>query len=370
MNATVSESAHIDTGSLRVQVVDGYDELREHEQAWNALASTSVPARPMYTAAWVLSFLENCVPREAPVRCAFAWAGTRLVGALPLVRLGTTGQSTTDMKHTLSGGPLLEAASSNDVCAALIDAQLRDRPRPALIKLGGVVRDGPLDQALGSRTLRRPSGVEGARLATGEPFEALQARLGAKTRSRLRAAVRKLEALGSLTHERWANDDALARFDDFLQIEGSGWKGRAGTDIASDELAFYRSLTQRMAELGWLQIDLLRVDQRAIAGQLVVNFFGTQFVQKIAYDENLAKHSPGHVLWERYVRACCDDESVNAVDTIGTDHIRRRWRCEPYWYDDLYLFARGLRGHIARSRTALRAAVGRFRHRLRDRQSD
>ena len=178
--------------------------------------------------------------------------------------------------------------------------------------------------------------------------------------------------MGTTVHESWIGDEALARLPEFLTIEGSGWKGRAQTHIDSAEKlrAFYQTLAQRLSSAGWLGIDLMRVGKIAVAGQLCIHCGVTQFVQKIAYDETFAKHSPGHVLWEHFVQRCCEDPQTDMIDTIGTDRIRERWKCDGYDYDDLYFFRSGFCGSVARRRTIIRAALGKTSRRWRSRDED
>ena len=258
--------------------------------------------------------------------------------------------------------------ATNKLGAVSCRATTTANPRVSKVVIQGVVRGEALSDLLRPQSIVRPSGVQGAKIATDEPFEVLQGRLGSKTRSRLRAARRKLGARGDVRMVCLADAQALDALPQFLALEASGWKGRAGTGIANLErtASFYRDLAGRFAALGALRIQSLQVGGEAVAGHLCFQHGTTLFLQKIAYNEALAKHSPGHVLWECFMQMCCEDDAVRLVDTIGTDDIRRRWHCDTYTYDDMYFFPRTLRGWEARTRTKLRAAAGRAVNRWND----
>src|SRR5205823_5877592 len=83
--------------------------------------------------------------------------------------------------------------------------------------------------------------------------------------------------------------------DDFLTLEASGWKGRAGSAArASAEIhQFMKSAVNGLAVEGKATIDRLFVDTRAIAAIVRLRSGAMAWCWKIAYDENFARASPG-----------------------------------------------------------------------------
>lgn len=358
---------------LRIETIRELEALAGHEAAWNALASTGLPARPMFSGAWVLPGL-LARPASDRIEVSLAWRGERLVGVLPLMHRGALLRSIwvslTD-DHTYSGGPLLAPDEPPSTLEALLMAG-----GPRALRLEGLVRDGELARQLrdpgilrGWGAVHRETGVEGARLSTTRPFDELIAALTRKSRKNVRASERKLAALGDLQVDVRQNGEALERLDDFLAVEASGWKHADGTAIRDDDklLSYYRDLATRMARAGWFELHLLRLDGTPIAGEFCVRFRGALYLQKIAYDEQYAKHSPGHVLWMKTIEAAAADPEIVAVDTIGTDLIRQRWQATPYEYENLLLYPPTLTGRIRHPLSRLRAYLAELRRRRRAR---
>ena len=65
---------------------------------------------------------------------------------------------------------------------------------------------------------------------------------GSKFRANLRRRMRNLEKIGPVELKRYADFDS-AVFEQFLELEHSGWKGRNGTSILSDpqSVAYFRA---------------------------------------------------------------------------------------------------------------------------------
>ena len=86
---------------------------------------------------------------------------------------------------------------------------------------------------------------------------------------------RRLEAEGELTVHF---EDGSERLDELLRegfaIEGSGWKAERGSAIASqpETHAFYTDVARWAAARGWLRLAFLRLDGRALAFDLCIEF--------------------------------------------------------------------------------------------------
>ena len=83
-------------------------------------------------------------------------------------------------------------------------------------------------------------------------------------------------------------------FDEFLRVEAAGWKGREGTAIASKPQteAEYRGFARAAAELGWLRLTLLALEDTVIAGSLDISVGGELFTVKAGFDEAYARPFP------------------------------------------------------------------------------
>ncbi len=119
-----------------------------------------------------------------------------------------------------------------------------------------------------------------------------------KARSELRRSWRRLAERGEVALDARADRDALDVLDEALALEAAGWKGRGGTALAVAEAdgRFFRGLAAWAAAQGWLRLTTLRLDGRAAAFALELEAHGVRYGLKTAYDESLARVSPGRLV--------------------------------------------------------------------------
>ncbi|HEX9370054.1 MAG TPA: GNAT family N-acetyltransferase [Roseiflexaceae bacterium] len=131
-----------------------------------------------------------------------------------------------------------------------------------------------------------------------------------------------------MTNDPAAMPSALG---DFLTLEATGWKGRAGT-AARDHAeirTFMETAVGKLAGKGKAQLARLFLDTRAIAAIIVLRSGDTAWCWKIAYDESRARASPGVQLLLHVTKTLLDDPRVARADSCATpDHpmIDHVWR--------------------------------------------
>jgi len=170
----------------------------------------------------------------------------------------------------------------------------------------GLVEDGPVHRALveAAASLGRPCPVvHRSRRALLESHLSPQAYYDQAVRKKKRKELGRLSArlrdLGTVEFTRPASAEEAARCcDEFLALEARGWKGRAGSALASDpaKQAFFRDAIAGAQAAGRLEFLRLGLDGRPIA--ILVNFMAPPggFTFKIAFDEAFARFSPGVLL--------------------------------------------------------------------------
>lgn len=136
----------------------------------------------------------------------------------------------------------------------------------------------------------------------------------------LRRRRRRLTEAGALAFETATGGEALERaLDAFLALEAAGWKGAAGTALASrpDSARFARALFRQDAATGppAARADFLRLDSRVIAASLALVAGPTAYLLKTSYDESLRAHAPGLVLEDEIVRALHDTAFAERLDS-------------------------------------------------------
>ncbi len=252
---------------------------------------------------------------------------------------------------------------------------------PKLVMLPLIARDGPFAAAL-ARVLARHGGkAQGfgdharALLAPGADRAGYLGHVSHKKLKELGRQRRRLDEKGAVTfvsaHEAAALAPALA---DFLMLEASGWKGRAGTAArqSADVLHFIQGAIAALSAEDRVRIDRLTRGAMPLAAAITLRAGDCAWFWKIAYDEDAARASPGVQLSVDLTKQLLADGSLARVDSCATaDHpmIDHLWR-ERLALTDL-LIAPGsaslMQFHVARHLEALRRAAVAAAKRVRDR---
>jgi CelD/BcsL family acetyltransferase involved in cellulose biosynthesis len=119
-----------------------------------------------------------------------------------------------------------------------------------------------------------------------------------KPRQNFRRNLRRLGDHGAVDVEFITDRDRIADCTQtFLELESAGWKGEAGSAMASqpDRAAFARELIARFADDQRAVFTMLKIDNRPIGVSLKLLAGTTLFAFKLGWAPEFAKHSPGAV---------------------------------------------------------------------------
>jgi CelD/BcsL family acetyltransferase involved in cellulose biosynthesis len=306
-------------------------------------------ARHGFLGAWLAAFEP---PGRLRVLVARDAAG-RAMGMAPLVeerRAGLTILAAPANDHSCRVEWVLGREPARAV--EVLWGYLRDRLRWDVLLLRDVPRDGPTATALVAAA-ERDRHLVGRWPSLGSPFLALgrssrDGRLTAKFLANLRRRARRLHELGSVSFRRVDGGAAEveAFLGEFFALEDAGWKGRRGTSIARDGrlVAFYRGVAAAGAREGWLALRALDLDGRPAAMHFAFMHRGTYSLPKPAYDEALARCSPGQLL-VREVLAECEARGLVELDFLGPDMPwKRDWAPEHRPHDWIHVYRPGLAG--------------------------
>jgi hypothetical protein len=159
----------------------------------------------------------------------------------------------------------------------------------------------------------------------------LQGSVSASHLREMRRQWRKLEEMGDLSYTvARQRQDIRLRMEEFLALEAGGWKGRKRTAMANDRYgaAFFREAITNLAEIDAVRIHTLDLDGKAIASMIVFIMAGEAYTWKTAYDESLARFSPGKLLVARLTEWHLDDANIERTDSCAVpDHpiMSRMW---------------------------------------------
>jgi CelD/BcsL family acetyltransferase involved in cellulose biosynthesis len=159
-------------------------------------------------------------------------------------------------------------------------------------------------------------------------FEAGFDRKRRKEYRRLQARLSEQGAFGTASFT--PGDDVASWTGEFLSLEASGWKGKRGTAIHSNEDAAQalRDGLQALAQSGKLRFWKLALDGRPLAMLFAVVERGEAWLFKIAYDETFSRYSPGVLLVLHATRQLFEEGVTKADSCAIPDHpmIDNIWR--------------------------------------------
>jgi CelD/BcsL family acetyltransferase involved in cellulose biosynthesis len=271
--------------------------------AWRRLGESAAAPNPFAepafvipaARAWAIDDLEVLAVREQDL-----W-----LAAVPVRRVGSwrsvPGSCLAAWRHLYCylGTPLV-AQADKALLGALVTGALEIS---SCFALDWIDVEGPVAEALFAAldSESRPvvlEEFERAALYRREPPDYLDKALSRHHRNEYRRKLKRLETeVGSLTL-RDVSDDSAA-YDRFLELERSGWKGEAGTAMASHpgHGEFFLEVCRGFASSGRFLMLELASDKETVAMRCELLAGDGSFNFKVAFNERFARFSPGIQLY-------------------------------------------------------------------------
>jgi hypothetical protein len=289
--------------------------LNRHVDAWKDLAANAIETNVFYEHWMLLPALELFSSRRNEVVLVFSSNESipetqRLCGVFPLHRVGPGVLMLWQYIHCYLCTPLIRKDNEDGCVAALLEWLSRDGTLMIgganiyedslfyrlLVEHAAAAGNSPFIWQRTARPVLRPS-------STSETYFAEV--LSSTKRRKLRNQEQRLAKLGKIEYATLKRDDDVEGWvSEFLRLEASGWKGRAGTALRDrpDEREFFREIAKGAQEARRLMMLALRLNGRDIAQ--LCNFVTDDgaFAFKVAFDESYAKYSPGVLLELENVR--------------------------------------------------------------------
>lgn len=257
-----------------------------------------------------------------------------LIGIMPL----TTGDHygrlplnfVTNWSHpnAFHGAPMVRHGHEHAFWHGLLDLLDRSDWTRHLLHWSRITLDGPLHHALCDVAMARGRACD---IVHSEFRALLKSELGpdaywedavrAKKRKELRRQANRLSDLGTLRVTSWQADQPLTPWlDDFLALERSGWKGRNGSalDCAADTRGWFMDIMADAAARQKLDIMAMTLDGRPIAMLIHLISGRGGFSFKTAFDEELARFSPG-VLLQQHNLAKLTWPGLDWIDSCASE---------------------------------------------------
>jgi CelD/BcsL family acetyltransferase involved in cellulose biosynthesis len=342
-------AAELRTGALTVVVVEDEGELGNHVDAWQDLADNAMEANVFYEP-WLLRPALQKLNRGTPLRLVFVYeAGAgisgrqRLCGFFPLELDQRFRKSPVRAwrlwKHLYCFlcTPLIRAERARETLAALLQWAGADGSAH-IVDFSHIRGDGPFHDVLLSHvkeagTMRCVTNrfVRALWKAGRDLEDYMQNTLSTGVRKEYRRQRKRLAELGRLEFRTLQEGREVdAWLQEFLGLEASGWKSREGQAMAlnDSDRAFVCTAAQLGFARGQMRLHGLFLDGRPVAMLLCFLAGSGGFAFKIAYDEALAKYSPGVQMMLDILACMHSDSRLSWMDSCAEpDHpmINRLW---------------------------------------------
>lgn len=336
---------------VKVAVAEDALDLRPHRQAWEDLAVALREPNPFYEPFMLLPALE-VFGNNSDLLFLLIYAADPntpngpplLIGFFPLERvkrfqgLPCRALRLWQHPHCYEATPLLRPGFGEQALTALFQWLATDRLGAPLVELPRLAADGVFHQELVNYLNTRDTPQltrEHYTRAAYRPCENAEAyldeALNTKRRKELKRLERRLGETGKLEMTQLQRADELEPWiEEFLALEGKGWKGQEGSALASSEADrhFFRQVAAAAFARGRLLFTALRLDGKALAMKCSYRAGHGSYAFKIAFDEEYAKFSPGVLLELDNVRRLHEQPDVHWMDSCAVqDHpmINRLW---------------------------------------------
>jgi len=326
----------------RVVVLREAGALAAHVAAWEELAAHVAEPNPFYEPWMLLPALRRPGARFELV-LVYADA-VRLIGLFPLERLARfkrlplSALRLWSHSHCYLRTPLLRCGRESEALEAFFAWAARESGA-SLVQLQEVPGEGLFHQALARHFGRHPEAVYFAERYVRALFrpqrsgaEYLRAALPGRRLKEFRRLARRLAERGPLAYRVLGPEDGAEDWiQGFLALEARGWKGRAGTALASApaDRAFFEAVAREATRRGRLDMDGLYLGGRALALSCRIRAGEGAFAFKIAFDEAFAAFSPGVLLELAHLERVHREGRVRWIDSCavpGHFMAQRLWR--------------------------------------------
>lgn len=374
--------------NLQVEIVENLEGLTRYADDWNALAFQSPQRLPTLSYAWVSAYFENMLEPGETWRCLFALHDNRLIGLLPIVIsqgsfLGFRQfrAKTPSNKHCFAVDFLSLPEYQAEMIHILLSYLLRQEPNLYDFSLSRLPETSPTLGILSDNQTRGLICVKdydgnGSYLPITGGFESFTKNLSPNFSRNVAKSRKKLSKLPDNRVTFLTGSDANQEsFRQFLKVEASGWKGKAGTAILmSPQLVnFYDNLVRKLSSMGNLELHFLEAENKYIAAQMAVKMGRTLALLKIGYDESYSFCSPGNILFEKTVERAYASNDTDEINCITDMPWHDNWKMLKRPYYNLWIYPRrpfpymvGVLGRRAKNELRQLPVIPDFYRRFRD----
>ncbi len=312
---------------------------------WRALCDDLVEENPFFEPWALLPALEQFADQEVKLACIWSGPGRqKLVGFAPMrvmrgyARLPVCYWATWMHRHCYYAAPLIQRGHEKAALATLFELLCDGPHSQVMLRLPHLSSTGATAAAVAAAAdedqRHRYSIGEFSRAALIAGSDATSTSvtgLCKKRMGKLQRLRKRLSERGNLSVRILIDVSECGGWtEEFLALEGKGWKGQRGTSLNScrRDADWFRAAIKGALEAGKLRFMRLDLDGRPIA-MLVGWGAAVGVCLKTCYDPEFARYSPGVLLEIENTKELLGDPGFVMMDSCAArDHpmINRLWR--------------------------------------------
>ena len=342
--------------------MEGLNSLRE---IWPDMISTSTATRFFHYFQWYQSLLSSVLKDTRAIFFFTLFEKEKAVAIFPLQhkKLSISGikfniLEIPDQDHIdLSDFIYNPKSNPRDCVTALVNFLEKQRDIPwDILRLPHLLADSPTVQALDSLDHHSITIEKGGHSdvipCNASSYDNLLSSFSKNFRGNLRKPRNRLSKQKNVQVHSFRNEkDLMQGYQNFLEVEASGWKGKNGTGTAIKLhpvlIDFYKRLIKEFSRTGECEINLLTIDNKCIAGQFCLVVNDCLYMLKIGYDPEYSKLAPGNMLLENTITRLIANPRIKNLSLITGTKWHADWKPESYKVFRYLLFNTTLKGKTA-----------------------
>lgn len=297
---------------------------------WNSIEDKKkeISSHPVYTLSWLAHF---GIPKNI-FKLGYIYQKEQLVCVIPIKVINTSlKQYYVSIPHNDQSYGISFCAEQKHIMSA-IDTLLAKRitynKKPLLIEGKKIDQSNTLLSSKKIRLLKFKSGQRSI-IDVSKSYDNVYNRYSKNFKNKIKQYTKKLNQLSEVKIEQ-NNTNFESMYKIFLEIEGSGWKGKEGTAIKCNPATkgFFHMMTKGFYPLGMASFYILKAEDSYLASNLCINSNNTTYLYKIAYNEKFNKVSPGTILFEEQLKTYCDNSKLETVNLVSDQEWHSHWAPE------------------------------------------
>jgi CelD/BcsL family acetyltransferase involved in cellulose biosynthesis len=332
---------------MQIDVYKDLDSLSSIADAWDQLSMQCPQENPIMSHAWLSCYLECCCQSGDWIVITVVEQG-KLIAVLPLVKrqavlFGFTISFLQLPKndHTLSVDAIV-LDEKQEVLRKLHAIAFQQFPSALYIeysRIDGVSHNLKwFGRALGIFA-QIDLNAYGYALKPCENYQSYYDALSKNHKNNIKRWLNKLKQCHQVAY-LYSSDGDIKNFNSVFELEHSGWKGASGSSVLSSDQSrkYFFSLSKSLAKKGWLQYQILSVDDECIAANFSVKFGKTILLWKLAYAETHSKMSPGSLLLLNTIHESYLQNAETRIDLMTNEAWYENWGMEKRPFYDAWIY--------------------------------